>query len=199
MFYLRQRIYHRKLLKNCKAGYKKIKDTSYDIIGNLDADISFRKDYFEFLLNKFNENFKLGAAGTPFVEESFKGYDFRFVNIEHVSGACQLFRRECFEEIGGYIPVRECIDGEIQLRKKGLLSRRPSFMGNTAGFLSNEATALHNRNPFLFHGIWGDNVKADRKTCIERSYTILPEGTDVPATKYFVPTYAMIAPLKYKA
>jgi hypothetical protein len=27
------------------------------------------------------------------------------VNIEHVSGACQLFRRECFEEIGGYRPV----------------------------------------------------------------------------------------------
>ena len=88
------------------AGYKKIKDMSYDIIGNLDADISFEKDYFEFLLNKFNKNPRLGVAGTPFVEESFKGYDFRFANIEHVSGACQLFRRECFEEIGGYIPVR---------------------------------------------------------------------------------------------
>ncbi|PXF59967.1 MAG: glycosyl transferase [Deltaproteobacteria bacterium] len=88
------------------AGYKKIKETSYDIIGNLDADISFGKDYFEFLLSKFNENPKLGVAGTPFVEESFKGYDFRFANIEHVSGACQLFRRECFEDIGGYIPVR---------------------------------------------------------------------------------------------
>ena len=35
-----------------------------------------------------------------------KGYDFRFANIEHVSGACQLFRRECFEDIGGYKPVR---------------------------------------------------------------------------------------------
>jgi len=88
------------------AGYKKIKDMSYDIIGNLDADISFEKDYFEFLLNKFNKNPRLGVAGTPFVEKSFKGYDFRFANIEHVSGACQLFRRECFEEIGGYIPVR---------------------------------------------------------------------------------------------
>ena len=33
-------------------------------------------------------------------------YDYRFVGIEHVSGACQLFRRECFEEIGGYVPVK---------------------------------------------------------------------------------------------
>lgn len=88
------------------AGYEKISETSYNIIGNLDADISFDEDYFEFLLSKFNENLKLGVAGTPFVEESFKGYDFRFASIEHVSGACQLFRRECFEEIGGYIPVR---------------------------------------------------------------------------------------------
>ena len=87
------------------AGYNKIKNTSYDIIGNLDADISFEKDYFEFILNKFNKNPRLGVAGTPFIEESFKGYDFKFANIEHVSGACQLFRRECFEEVGGYTPV----------------------------------------------------------------------------------------------
>jgi hypothetical protein len=33
-------------------------------------------------------------------------YDYRFVSIEHVSGACQLFRRDCFEEIGGYVPVK---------------------------------------------------------------------------------------------
>ena len=32
-------------------------------------------------------------------------YDYRFVSIEHVSGACQLFRRACFEEIGGYVPI----------------------------------------------------------------------------------------------
>lgn len=88
------------------AGYEKIKEMSYDIIGNLDGDITFEKDYFEFILSKFINNPSLGVAGTPFVEESFKGYDFRFTSVEHVSGACQLFRRECFEEIGGYIPVR---------------------------------------------------------------------------------------------
>ena len=33
-------------------------------------------------------------------------YDYRFTNIEHVSGACQLFRRACFEEIGGYFPIK---------------------------------------------------------------------------------------------
>ena len=90
---------------NCfSAGYQKLNNTDYDIIGNLDADISFEKDYFEFLLTKFAEIPQLGVAGTPFVEGS-SHYDYRFTNIEHVSGACQLFRRKCFEEVGGYIPI----------------------------------------------------------------------------------------------
>ena len=87
------------------AGYEKIKNLSYEIIGNLDADLSFEKDYFEFLLSKFAENPKLGVAGTPFVEDG-KHYDFRFASTDHVSGACQLFRKACFEQIGGYIPIK---------------------------------------------------------------------------------------------
>ena len=87
------------------AGYEKIKNLSYDIIGNLDADLSFEKDYFEFLLTKFAQNTELGVAGTPFVEDG-KHYDFRFASTDHVSGACQLFRKACFEQIGGYIPIK---------------------------------------------------------------------------------------------
>ena len=87
------------------AGYEKVKNLNYDIIGNLDADLSFEKDYFEFLLSKFAENANLGVAGTPFVEDG-KHYDFRFASTDHVSGACQLFRKACFEEIGGYVPIK---------------------------------------------------------------------------------------------
>ena len=91
---------------NCfNAGYEKVKGLNCDIIGNLDADITFDRDYFEFLMEKFAEDPELGVAGTPFVEDG-KHYDYRFTNIEHVSGACQLFRRKCFEEIGGYIPIK---------------------------------------------------------------------------------------------
>ena len=87
------------------AGYERIKDLKYHIIGNLDADISFDQDYFSFMLGKFSENAELGIGGTPFREGS-NHYDYRFTSIEHVSGACQLFRRECFESIGGYIPLK---------------------------------------------------------------------------------------------
>jgi glycosyltransferase involved in cell wall biosynthesis len=88
------------------AGHARVKHLKYDIIGNLDADISFGQNHFEFLLSKFADNPLLGVAGTAFIEDSAVAYNYEFVNIEHVSGQCQLFRRECFEEIGGYRPIK---------------------------------------------------------------------------------------------
>jgi len=87
------------------AGYARLSGLEYDIIGNLDGDVSFEADYFEFLLEKFSENPRLGVAGTPFREGTFQ-YNFRYVSIEHVSGQIQMFRRQCFEEVGGYVPLK---------------------------------------------------------------------------------------------
>lgn len=87
------------------AGYEIVKELNFEVIGNLDADISFGADYFNFLMQKFSQDPELGVAGTPFVENG-SHYDYRFTNIEHVSGACQMFRRECFEEIGGYVAIK---------------------------------------------------------------------------------------------
>ena len=86
------------------AGYASLQKLRFDVVGSLDGDISFDARYFEVLVAKFAEMPRLGVAGTPFVEGE-RHYDYRFANIEHVSGACQLFRRECFEMIGGYAPV----------------------------------------------------------------------------------------------
>jgi glycosyltransferase involved in cell wall biosynthesis len=88
-----------------EAGRRLLAGIDYDIIGNLDADISFEPDYFEYLLARFAENPRLGVAGTAFLEDGER-YDYRFTNIEHVSGQCQLFRRQCFEQIGGYKPLK---------------------------------------------------------------------------------------------
>lgn len=85
------------------AGYEHIKDLPYDVVVSLDADISFDSDYFSFLLGKLAADKTLGLVGTPFQDPSNFRYDYRFVSIEHVSGACQVFRRECFEQIGGYV------------------------------------------------------------------------------------------------
>ena len=87
------------------AGYARVRDLKYDMIANLDADVSFDAGYFSFLLSKLDNDPALGLVGTPFRDDGGH-YDYRFVSIEHVSGFCQLFRRACFEEIGGYVPVK---------------------------------------------------------------------------------------------
>jgi len=86
------------------AGYARVRHLAYDVIGSLDADVSFVEDYFAFLLGTLAANPALGLVGTPF--QGRTTYDYRFVSLEHVSGACQLFRRACFEDIGGYVPVK---------------------------------------------------------------------------------------------
>ena len=86
------------------SGYEKLRDTPYDIVGNLDADLSFDEEFFAFLLERFVEMPELGVAGAPYPYGGMH-YDYRFTDINDVSGCCQLFRRECLEEIGGYLPV----------------------------------------------------------------------------------------------
>ena len=87
------------------AGYARAKDLNPDVIGNLDADVSIEPDHFLYLLSKFAENPELGVGGSPFREGS-QQYDYRFSNVENVWGGCQLFRRECYQAIGGYTPVK---------------------------------------------------------------------------------------------
>lgn len=87
-------------------GFKNLTVTDYDFIGNLDGDIGLDPDYYEKILKKFDENPKLGIAGG--VRLDF--VDGKFINVKSsrnsVAGAFQLFRRECFEKIGGYRALR---------------------------------------------------------------------------------------------
>jgi glycosyltransferase involved in cell wall biosynthesis len=92
------------------AGYERVKALQFDLVGNLDADITLPPDYYEFLINRFVERPALGVGGTPFVEDASQpenhSYAHGTANLTHVSGACQVFRRRCFEEVGGYVQVK---------------------------------------------------------------------------------------------
>ncbi|HUA38737.1 MAG TPA: glycosyltransferase family 2 protein [Candidatus Sulfopaludibacter sp.] len=86
------------------AGLAKVQALQFDVIGNLDADLSFDAGYLEFLVKKFCEDPRLGVAGTPFIENGYDSARDSFEGQNHVAGGCQLFRRDCFQEIGGYVP-----------------------------------------------------------------------------------------------
>ncbi|MDR3735989.1 MAG: glycosyltransferase family 2 protein [Acidobacteriaceae bacterium] len=108
------------------AGKARLEGVTYDVIANLDADITFEQDYFSYLLVKLAVDPSLGVVGTPYVETTGESFDYRFTSRDHVSGACQVFRRECYEAIGGYAPVKvgtiDCI-AVITARMKGWKTR----------------------------------------------------------------------------
>jgi poly-beta-1,6-N-acetyl-D-glucosamine synthase len=108
------------------AGYAKVKEMQFDAIGSVDADASFEESFFAFLLQKLAEDASLGLVGTAFREPLGRPYDYRFVGTEHVTGICQLFRRRCFDDIGGYVPAKGgAIDriANIAARMKGWKTR----------------------------------------------------------------------------
>lgn len=75
-------------------------------IGKLDGDIELPGDYFERLLVEFDRDPALGIGGGVLVEEA--GGEWRPARAarHHVRGALKLYRRECFEAIGG---LEECL------------------------------------------------------------------------------------------
>jgi len=92
--------------KAVKFGYQRLKHLEYEYIGNLDADISFGNDYYEKIICKFRENERLGIAGG--VRYDWYNGKFRKQKCARnsVGGPYQLFRRNCYEDIGGYIPLK---------------------------------------------------------------------------------------------
>jgi glycosyltransferase involved in cell wall biosynthesis len=89
-------------VRSFNAGFERVQDLPYEVVGNLDGDISFEPDYIEFLLGQFSSDPRLGVAGTVFREEGYRSDLDSFEGAKHVPGGCQLFRRECFEEVGGF-------------------------------------------------------------------------------------------------
>jgi len=89
-----------------RAGQERVAGMGYKVIGNLDADVTLERDHFEFLMNKFQEDPDLGVAGTIFREPGYCSETDSFEGQNYVSGQCQIFRRDCFEMIGGYTPSK---------------------------------------------------------------------------------------------
>lgn len=110
-----------------EAGFKEAQKLNFDFIGNLDADMSFAPEYFQNILKEFESDPKLGICGgivyTKFTDK-FVSYDN---TSDSVGGKVQLFRRECFESVGGYMPLKDGgIDtaAEIMARMNGWKVRK---------------------------------------------------------------------------
>lgn len=89
-----------------ELGVECTKDIEHEFIGNLDADVSFAPTYYEALLGKFERDNDLGIAG-GLCHELFGNQFKKIVTPKNsVGGPIQFFRRQCYEEIGGYLPLK---------------------------------------------------------------------------------------------
>jgi poly-beta-1,6-N-acetyl-D-glucosamine synthase len=89
-----------------RAGYEQLNCTQHQFVGNLDADVTFAPSYFAEILERFKGDPQLGLAGGIVCEPDKRGFQYQRISLNSVCGAVQLFRRECYEEIGGYVPIR---------------------------------------------------------------------------------------------
>lgn len=90
--------------KVINAFYKGLEtlDQNFDFIGKFDADIILPPNYFEKVLALFSLDEKTGiAGGNLFIKKDGK---WEYENISKktkVRGPIKLYRKECFEDIGG--------------------------------------------------------------------------------------------------
>jgi len=87
-------------------GFEALNGIEWDFVVKLDADLSFEQDYFERLIVLFDEQPRLGMASgkTYLMTDGEKSIEW--CHDEHVRGPAKMYRRECYEEIGGLVAVR---------------------------------------------------------------------------------------------
>ena len=73
----------------------------YDFLARFDADLAFEPDYITRILDEFDADPALGIAGGGLYIETNGGLELEKVPEYHVRGALKMYRRECYEQIGG--------------------------------------------------------------------------------------------------
>lgn len=82
-------------------GYNAIKTTDWEFIVKLDADLSFGPDYFARCFEYFRRVPDLGIGGGQIYHELSGQLKLEAVPKFHVRGATKIYRRSCWEAIGG--------------------------------------------------------------------------------------------------
>jgi len=132
-------------------GFAVIRSIPWDYIAKLDGDLSFAASYFEECLRHFAQRNRLGIAGGTIcfndrgIALAESPGDPKF----HVRGATKVYRRKCWEEIGGLIraPGWDTVD-EV----------KANMLGWETCTISS-AAAIHHRHTGVAYGLWRDKLK----------------------------------------
>ncbi len=87
-------------------GFDILRKESFDCLAILDADISLPRRYYETLLGEFEADPHLGISSGVYVD-NVKGKMRNILNDRRSTPkALMVFRRQCYEEIGGFVPMK---------------------------------------------------------------------------------------------
>ena len=117
-------------------GLQHVEDLSdFAFIGKIDGDVELPADYFERILERFEDDPRLGLAGGRLVERHGDRWEKIRIPPEHVHGALKLYRAECLQAIGG-MPATLGWDSVDQIRARMIGFGARSFP---------EIVAIHHR------------------------------------------------------
>ena len=137
-------------------GYQLLSSSDWQFVVKLDGDVGLEPDYFQRCFQQFNRDAKLGiCGGVMYCPE--KGHLRLESNpVFHVRGPIKLYRRACWEAIGGLIkaPGWDTVD-EVQANRLGWRTR--SFP---------DLKVIHYRPTGAEQGAWRNGVKLGRAAYI---------------------------------
>lgn len=142
------------------AGLEALADTPHSFIGNLDADIRLPSDYYATMIAEFDREPRLGLAGGMIRLKIGKRFLNRHTASDSVSGGVQLFRRGCFHDVGGYIPLPgggEDAAAEVMARMRGWLVRNvphtDAYEQRRTGTAQNGVLKARYKDGIRFHSL----------------------------------------------
>lgn len=137
-------------------GYKTMQSKDWQYIVKLDGDLSFAPDYFEQCFARFDKEPSLGVGGGVIVHNTDGHLEVENNPNFHVRGATKIYRRACWEGIGGFWPAPgwDTMD-EVKASMLGWSTR--SFP---------DLQLLHHRHTGAADGTWANWVKNGRANYI---------------------------------
>ena len=134
------------------SGYERLQCKDWECIAKLDGDVGLEPDYFEKCFERFREDPTLGMCGGVMYAVGEGGLKLERHPMFHVRGPIKLYRRSCWEGIGGLIksPGWDTVD-ELHANMLGWRTR--SFR---------DLKVIHYRPTGAAAGAWRDNAKNGR-------------------------------------
>jgi poly-beta-1,6-N-acetyl-D-glucosamine synthase len=137
-------------------GYRALSCGDWEFMTKFDGDLTFEQDYFEKCFGEFERDPKLGVGGGVicYLIDGVKRVEE--APAFHVRGATKIYRKACWEGIGGFWPAPgwDTMD-EVKANSLGWSTR--SFR---------DLHLIHHRLTGTADGLWGGLVKYGRANYI---------------------------------